>query len=105
MNKKAVYIAGSIANCKGYKTKFRAAEKELKRRGFIVLNPAKLPQGLRPEAYMPICLAMVEAADILCLIGDDWHKSRGAMTELRFAEYQNKQVITLNPTEDQKHGL
>jgi len=103
MVREVVYIAGRIAGDRDYKRKFRAAEKTLKGRGYIVINPAKLPQGLKPEAYMPICLAMVEAADILCLIGDDWHKSRGAMTELRFAEYQNKKVITLNTEKD--HGL
>lgn len=98
-----VYLSGSMSNCMDtYKDKFNAAEKLLTNEGHIVINPAMLPVGLDYERYMPICLAMIDGADIICMIGDDWENSKGAIVEKVYAEYQNKQVWYLNDMENKE---
>jgi nucleoside 2-deoxyribosyltransferase len=99
-----VYIAGKIHGDENYKEKFSRAEEILSKRGFIVINPAKIPEGLHPDSYMPICLALINAADIICLIGKDWQESNGAKIEADLAYYQGKKVITLQG-EDEDAGL
>ena len=87
-----VYLAGPMAGLpdKGREA-FKAAEELLSKRGFTVLNPACLPDGLRPDAYMPICFAMIDAADMLCML-DGWEDSKGAQLEYSYAAYQGKKA-------------
>lgn len=88
-----VYIAGKMNGLpnKG-RAAFRKAERALREKGHVVLNPAVLPDGLPQGAYMPICLAMLQQADAICLL-DNWQDSQGAKLELAFAQYQQKPVI------------
>lgn len=86
---KSIYIAGPMAGHPDYWETFALAERALIKKGWIVLNPAVLPQGLKPEAYMPICLAMLNAADAICML-EGWLTSTGARTEKAFAGYQRK---------------
>jgi len=81
---------------RAYLYKFIKAEYKLKEQGHIVINPAVLPEGLSATSYMPICLAMLQQADAICMIGDDWQTSAGAQTELQFAKYQQKKIIYLS---------
>lgn len=90
-----IYIAGRIKDDPDYKIKFHAAEEYLKEMGHKVLNPASLPLGLPEEAYMPICLAMLNAAEAIFML-EGAEQSDGAMLERNFAIYQNK-VIILDP--------
>lgn len=94
-----VYIAGKMNGLpdKGRKA-FEEAEIELKAKGFTVLNPACLPDGLPGDRYMPTCLTMVDTADILVLL-PGWIYSPGAMLEKAFAEYQGKMVFELDGLE------
>lgn len=88
-----VYIAGPMSGIENYnRDAFAAAEKRLRELGYKVLNPAELPEGLGNERYMPICLAMVQAADVVALL-DGAHKSAGARIEALFGEYQGKRVV------------
>jgi len=87
-----IYIAGKMAGDEDYKYKFLKAEYKLRSRGHIVLNPATLPQGMPADKYMPICISMLQQADALCIIGDDWQDSRGVSLEKAFAEYQGKEI-------------
>lgn len=88
---RSIYIAGPMKGDPNYKTKFDAAESYLAWKGWTVLNPAVLPQGLKPHAYMPICLAMLNAADAICaLTGSKF--SQGATLETDFAGYQGKTI-------------
>lgn len=88
---KTIYIAGQMKGNPDYLDDFNAAEAYLTYRGYAVLNPAMLPVGLLPEKYMPICLAMLEAADAVLVlkggIGSD-----GATLERAYADYQGKLV-------------
>lgn len=87
-----VYLSGKITGKSNYREVFGRAQKVLKAKGYTVLNPAILPEGLTSEKYMPICLAMIEACDAVVLI-DDWRKSRGAVLERDYARYQGKKII------------
>lgn len=90
-----VYIAGKMNGLpdKGREA-FAAAEAELENRRMTVLNPARLPDGMPEERYMPICLAMVEQADAVAML-PGWEDSPGAMIEKAYAEYQKKRVLLL----------
>lgn len=46
-----VYIAGKISGDSTYREKFQRAQKALEGEGFIVLNPAELPEGMLASDY------------------------------------------------------
>ena len=89
-----VYIAGKITGDSGYWEKFRQAERELEEGGFIVLNPAELPEGMQPCDYMRICFAMMDCADIVAFL-PDYSQSRGARLEYDWCQYTGKQTVML----------
>ena len=75
-----------------YREAFRKWEEHYRSRGYTVLNPAVLPEGLMPEEYMAICFTMLEVADAVAFL-PGFESSRGAMLEMRFAEYADKPMI------------
>lgn len=89
-----VYIAGKITGCKGYKAKFSAAAKKLTDKGHSVLNPAALPEGMRPGDYMQLCTQMLFAADAVAFL-PDWEHSRGARIEYELSLYIGKLIMLL----------
>lgn len=89
-----IYVAGKMTGLPNMgRERFMQAERMLESFGYVVLNPAVLPDGLKFDAYMPICLAMLNAADAIFLM-DGWRDSMGATLEHDYALYQGKQVIT-----------
>ena len=70
------YIAGKITGDRDYWHKFQRAQECLEDQGFTVINPAELPEGMRPADYMRICLAMMDSADIVAFL-PDYNQSRG----------------------------
>lgn len=89
-----VYIAGPMSGIEDYnRPAFMEAERVLRTRGFIVLNPAILPTDLPSEAYMPICMAMITQADIVFML-PGWETSNGAAIERQYALYQGKLVYS-----------
>lgn len=90
-----VYIAGKITGDLEYWLKFGKAAVKLRNQGYIVLNPADLPEGMMPQDYMRICFAMIDAADI-CVFLPDWEESRGGRLERAYCEYIRKKVETWN---------
>lgn len=89
-----VYIAGSITRDPDYKRKFADAARQLESYGFIVLNPAVLPSGMKPEDYMRICFAMIDVADSVLML-PNWNESAGAALEADYCEYIGKPVETI----------
>ena len=77
---------------KTYKKEFDKVQRKLEHKGYVVVNPAVLPGGLDKDKYMPICLSMIESADAIYML-DGWEKSKGAVLEKLYAEYQGKDVL------------
>ena len=90
--KKVVYISGPITGVKGYWEAFDDAEFNLKKLGYIVLNPAKLPQGLTDEQYMRIDMAMMDAANYIHFLPGS-ENSKGSNFEKAYAAYHGKAVV------------
>ena len=89
-----VYIAGKMTGLPDYgRAQFNAMEAELVKRGYIVLNPACLPLGMEAAQYMPITLAMLDQADLVCFL-DGWESSQGANLERKYAEYRQKTILS-----------
>ena len=91
-----VYLAGPMTKIKGYnREKFTEAEEYFtKVHDCRVINPGKLPIGLRNYQYMPICLAMINTADTVAML-PGWEESEGAKTEKQYAEYMGKRIVYL----------
>ena len=90
-----IYFAGKITGDPEYRKQFAAAKKRLERAGHIILNPAELPEGISPAAYMRICFAMIDTADELRAL-PGWNYSRGARLEISYAEYIGKTVRVMH---------
>lgn len=88
------YIAGKITGDKNYHGKFTRAEDFLSAQGYVVINPAILPEGMKPSDYMRICISMVESSDVVCFL-PDWEESAGAKLEWQFCQYIGKQIMYL----------
>ena len=63
-----IYIAGKITGDPDYAEKFNTAAREYENKGYIVLNPAMLPEGMLPSDYMRICLSMIDTADVVAFL-------------------------------------
>ena len=90
-----VYIAGKITGDPGYQDKFLKAKLQLHQRGYIVLNPAELPEGMSPADYMRICFAMIDVADAVVFLPDA-AESAGARLEMAYCEYVGKEYEIWN---------
>lgn len=85
---RTAYIAGKMTGLPDQGRRlFHQSEDVLRELGWQVLNPAILPDGLPDNKYMPICLAMLSAADTVMLL-PGWETSRGARLEAQYAVYQ-----------------
>ena len=98
-----VYIAGKITGDSTYREKFQRAQKALEGEGFIVLNPAELPEGMRSSDYMRICFAMMECADVVAFL-PDYDQSRGARLENDWCQYTGKQTMFLESMSFYREG-
>lgn len=88
------YIAGKITGDSDYKRKFAHAKACLEAEGFVVLNPAELPEGMRPADYMRICMAMMDSADVVAFL-PDYGQSREAQLEWAYCQYVSKTTMYL----------
>ncbi|MEH5750278.1 DUF4406 domain-containing protein [Citrobacter freundii] len=83
--KPVVFVAGPMTGYHDFnRAEFNAEAGVLEDRGFTVLNPAILPDGLEHRQYLAITISMLEQADAVFLL-DGWEKSEGALREFRRA--------------------
>lgn len=95
MSKTKVYIAGKITGDDEYYLKFTERAECLEDSFDVVLNPAQLPEGMKPADYMRICLAMIDTADAVIFL-PDWNQSEGAKLEHQYCTYIGKPILYLN---------
>lgn len=97
---KKVFLSGPVTSRPDtYKGEFAAAAELVERAGFIPLNPATLPQGMKPGDYMRITLAMLDTADMVLML-DGWERSDGANLEAGYAEYIKKPYLDMEHFKD-----
>ena len=89
---KVVFLSGKITGDKHYREKFFLAQCELQRRGYIVLNPAVLPNGMDYSQYMRICFRYIDVAGSICLL-PDYLESSGRSSELGYATAKDKEIL------------
>ena len=89
-----IYLAGRITgkDKAEYIIDFMKARNWVEDRGHTALCPLSLPFGMPGEKYMPICLSMIDQADAILLVGDDWGNSKGVAIERAYADYQGKAI-------------
>lgn len=95
MNKRRtiVYISGKMTGLPDLgRANFNYAEGVLRSAGYIVLNPALLPEGMAYPQYMAIAVAMLQQADMICML-PGWETSRGAAAEKAYAESVGMPVV------------
>ena len=89
---KIVFLSGKITADPHYREKFFLAQCELQRRGYIVLNPAVLPDGMDYSQYMRICFRYIDVAGSICLL-PDYLESPGSSSELGYATAKDKEIL------------
>ena len=98
MKRPKIYISGKRTGDPNYKEKFASIQKDLESEGYIILNPAVLPQDLSNEDLMRICFAMIDTADAVAFI-DGFTDSPGAMLELEYCKYTKKGAFLVSRKE------
>ena len=87
-----VYLSGKITGDAGYRQKFEAVQNELTSYGYVVFNPAVLPDGFEYEDYMSLDLLILSRCDAFYLLRD-WKNSPGAKRELEEAKRLGLQIL------------
>lgn len=104
MLKTKIYIAGKITGDPNYKDKFANMESELlKMPGTVIINPAKLPQGLTPADYARICFAMIDSSNIV-VFAPGYKESQGALLEMQYCRYIGKKWATFEEYKMQRQA-
>lgn len=94
-----IYITGRITGNPHYKAQFKAMAAMLQENGHTVLNPAELPEGMKPADYMRIRFAMLDSADVV-LFQHGWQESKSAKLEYDYAQYIGKKNIVFKASLD-----
>lgn len=87
-----VYIAGKITGCPDYYARFQLAMLSLRMKGYLVVTPTILPDGLDWSEYMHICFSLIDVVDSVYFL-DNWEDSRGAREEYRYACHTGKTIL------------
>ena len=97
-----IYISGKMTGLEDLgRAAFEVAEQRLLQQGHTVLNPAAMPDGMPKTVYIPVDLAMIDAADAVYMLRS-WPWSRGACLEKAYADYQGKRILFEDETAGKK---
>lgn len=88
-----IYLSGKITGDVKYRQKFGSMEKELLSYGYVVFNPAILPDGFEYEDYMDLDLLILSRCDAIFLMRD-WKNSPGANREYEEAKRLGLRILT-----------
>ena len=88
-----VYLSGKITGDSNYRQKFSTMTEELLSYGYVVFNPAVLPDGFEYSDYMALDLLILSRCDAIFLLRD-WKNSPGARLEYEEAKRLGLQVLT-----------
>ena len=88
-----IYLSGKITGDANYRQKFGSMEKELLSYGYVVFNPAILPDGFEYEDYMDLDLLILSRCDAIFLMRD-WKNSPGAKREYEEAKRLGLRILT-----------
>lgn len=88
---KKIYIAGAITNNPNYIEQFKAAEEQLKAKGYTVINPVK-NEGFAYREYINMGLCELMHCDAIYLL-KDYETSAGAMLEYEYAKTVGLEII------------
>ena len=88
-----VYLSGKITGDSNYRLKFNTMTEELLSYGYVVFNPAVLPDGFEYSDYMALDLMILSRCDAIFLLRD-WKNSPGARLEYEEAKRLGLQVLT-----------
>lgn len=90
-----LYLAGKISGDPEFKKKFAQAAEVYagtEEHPNAILNPAELPDGMKPGDYMRICLGMIDTCEAAVFL-PDWQRSAGAQIERAYCRYIGKTVV------------
>tara|TARA_R110000772_G_scaffold123063_3_gene229263 strand:+ start:1384 stop:2298 length:915 start_codon:yes stop_codon:yes gene_type:complete len=91
--KQKIYISGPMTSHDSFnRPAFNSTSDALSLAGYIVLNPAILPDGLTQAQYMQIDLTMLQCCDAIFML-KNWDDSAGAMAEHALAMKLGLKVI------------
>lgn len=88
-----IYLSGKITGDSNYRQKFNAMAEELLSYGYVVFNPAILPDGFEYEDYMDLDLLILSRCDAVFLLRD-WKNSPGAKREVEEVKRLGLQILT-----------
>lgn len=90
-----IYISGPVTNTPDYRSRFEAAERLLRSKGYDVINPMKM-DGVLPqlgyEEFMELDLALVRMCQSIYML-KGWENSGGAKREYEAAKQAGLKVI------------
>lgn len=92
-----VFISGGITGVDNYQENFNNAEKELKAKGYKVINPTIVSEHLvEADASWEECMAVTRALFYICdsvYMLRGWEKSAGATVEHKAALENGKKIF------------
>ena len=100
-----VFISGKMTGEQNMNRKvFEKAEALLRKRGYVVLSPAWLPDGMEYDQYIRICNAMINECDAVYMLRG-WENSNGARLEYMYANERGKAVWFEEPLDEKMYWV